>query len=132
VVVGRLGHPLAKATSLAELADAEWVTTSVTHRAEDELSPLFRKLGLPPPRMVVQGYSALTFFFVVGYSDLLMMLPVQWVRSPPFQGLLQQIPVKESLEAPPICIVRRAALPLTPAGEHLCDLMRRAAAHRDR
>lgn len=129
IVVGRPGHPLAGATSLAELAGAEWVTTSVTHRAEDELSPLFTRLGLPPPRMVVRGHSALTFFFMVAYSDLLMMLPVQWEHSAPFSGLLQRIHVREELKAPPICIVRRSALPLTPAGEYFCDLVRRAAAH---
>ena len=110
VVLARKGHPLAKARSLAELGEAEWITTSVTHRAEDELSPLFASRGLPAPRIVVQAYSALTFFFTVAYSDLLMMLPVQWEQSAPFAGLLTRIDVGERLQAPPISIVRRAAV----------------------
>ncbi|NML43890.1 LysR family transcriptional regulator [Ramlibacter sp. G-1-2-2] len=130
VVLARKGHPLAGARSLAELVDAEWVTTSVTHRAEDELTPVFASRGLAPPRIVVQAHSALTFFFIVAYSDLLMMLPVQWEHSAPFAGLLQRIDVGEKLQAPPITVVRRASLPLTPAGEYFCDMIRRAAAHR--
>jgi hypothetical protein len=33
--------------------------------------------------------------------------------------------------APPICIVQRTGLPLTPAADYFCDMMRRAALHRD-
>ncbi|WP_241027078.1 LysR substrate-binding domain-containing protein [Variovorax sp. RKNM96] len=130
VVLARRGHPLAGARSLAELTGAEWITTSVTHRAEDELTPLFYSRGLPAPRIVVQAHSALTFFFTVAYSDMLMMLPLQWEHSEPFAGLLTRIDVGETLQAPPIAIVRRAALPLTPAGEYFCDMIRRAAIHR--
>ena len=131
VVLARKGHPLTGAKSLAELVDAEWVTTSVTHRAEDEIVPIFTQRGLPAPKIVVQGHSALTFFFMIAYSDLLMMLPIQWERTPPFAGLLTRIDVGERLLAPPISIVRRSALPLTPAGEYFCDMIRRAALHRE-
>lgn len=129
VVLCRKGHPLARARSLSELVDAEWVTTSVTPRAEDELSPIFKQHGLPAPRLVVQGYSALTFFFTVAHSDLLTMLPQQWAQVPLFREFLQKIDVQELLPAPPICIVRRTGLPLTPAAEYFCDMVRRAALH---
>ncbi len=131
IILGRKGHPLAGAKSLAELTGAEWVTSSITHKAEDELVPLFERHGLPPPRLVVQGHSALTFFFTVVSSDLLMMLPIQWVQVPPFRDYLQRIHVQEQLAGPPICIVQRTGLPLTPAAEYFCDMMRRAALHRD-
>ena len=125
VIVGRKGHPLAGARSLGELADAEWITTSITHKAEDELGPLFAQHGLPPPRLVMQAHSALTFITSLLYSDLLMMLPVQWTESPLLRDAIQRIPVREILEAPPICLVRRAGLPLTPAAEYLADMVRR-------
>lgn len=131
VILGRKGHPLAHARSLRELAGAEWVTTSVTHRAEDEISPIFKAYDLPAPRLLVRGQSALTFFFTVAHSDLLTMLPVQWTQVPLFRGFVQKIDVAESLAAPPICIVRRTGLPLTPAAEYFCDMMRRAALHMD-
>ncbi|WP_213958748.1 MULTISPECIES: LysR substrate-binding domain-containing protein [unclassified Variovorax] len=125
-IFGRIGHPLSDAMSLAELVGTEWVTTSATYRAEDELCPVFLRHGLPLPRLVVRGHSAFTFFFSIVQSDMLAMLPVQWARAPLFSDSLQRIEVKEELSALPICIVRRVALPLTPVGEYFCTLMRGA------
>lgn len=125
VIVGRKGHPLAGATSLAELADAEWITSSITHKAEEELGPLFASHGLPPPRLVMQAHSALTFLIAISGSDLLMMLPVQWTQWPLLRDAVQRIPVREELPAPAICIVQRAGLMLTPAADWFADMLRR-------
>lgn len=129
IILGRKGHPLANARSLRELAGAEWITTSITHKAEEELGPLFAEHGLPPPRLVMRAQSSLTFLVSMSYSDLLMMLPVQWLQFPLWRDVLQQIHVTEALPAPPIGIVRRSGLPLTPAAEYFCDMIRRASAH---
>jgi len=131
VIVGRKGHPLAGARTLRELAHAEWATTSITADAEHELGPLFAQHGLPAPTLVLQAHSALTLLVSLLYSDLLTMLPVQWMHFPPTRDALHVIEVSEPLAAPPICIIQRSGLPLTPAAEYLCDLLRRAAAHRD-
>jgi DNA-binding transcriptional LysR family regulator len=127
VIVGRRGHPLRGARHLSELVDAEWITTSVTLRAADELAPLFADRGLPSPRLVMQASSALGFIAALTSSDLLMLLPVQWLDYPLTRDALMSIDVIEPLPAPPICVVHRAGLPLTPAGEYFCDLVRRAA-----
>jgi LysR family transcriptional regulator of abg operon len=129
VIVGRKGHPLAQASSLRELIDAEWITTSITHKAEEELGPLFALHGLPAPKLVVQAHSALTFLSALSSSDLLMMLPLQWTQSPLVRDAVQRIPVREPLPAPPVSLVRRAGLPLTPAAEFLSDMLRRGVAH---
>lgn len=131
LIVGRKGHPLAQARSLRDLVDAEWITTSITHIAEEELGPLFAQQGLPAPKLVMQAHSTLTFLVALVYSDLLMMLPVQWTQSPLLRDAVQPIHVHEMLPAPPICLVRRNGLPLTPAAEHFCDMMRRAVLHMD-
>jgi len=128
VIVCRKGHPLAKARSLRQLVDAEWVTASITYRAEEELGPLFAQHGLPTPRLVMQARSSLTFIATLPNSDLLMILPVQWLSSPLIRDSIEVIALKEPLPTPPICIVRRAGLPLTPAAEYFCDMIRRAAA----
>ena len=128
VIIGRKGHPLARARTLRELVDAEWITTSITRKAEDELGPLFAQNGLPAPKLVMQSHTALSFIIAITNSDLLMMLPVQWITSPLTRDALQTIAVAESLPAPPMCVVRRAGLPLTPAAEYFCDVIRRAAA----
>lgn len=131
VVLCRKGHPLAGVTSLAGLEGAEWVTTSIAHQAEDELSPIFERHGLLPPKLVIQAHSALTFFYTIAHSDLLTMLPMQWSQALPFRQTLQHIDVAEHLYAPPICIVQRTGFPLTPAAEYFCDMARRASLHRD-
>lgn len=129
LIVGRKGHPLAQAESLRDLVDAEWITTSITYLAEEELGPLFAQNGLPAPRLVMKAQSTLTFLVALVYSDLLMMLPVQWTQSLLLRDLLQPIRVHELLPAPPVCLVRRNGLPLTPAAEYFCDMMRRAVMH---
>jgi len=125
----RRGHRLAGATSLAELAEAEWISTSVTTNDDAELVPLFFSYGLPRPRIGMHAPSALTMALATANSDLLMMLPEQWLDAPITRNLLACIDVRERLPAPPICIVRRARLPLTPAAEYLADMLRRSAAY---
>ena len=129
VILGRKGHPLAHATSLRELIDAQWLSTSVFIKSDEEIAPLFAEHHLQPPRMVVQAHSALTMLVAIAYSDILGMLPVQWTEFALTRDALQRIHVIEVLPAPPICIVRRTGLPLTPAGEYFCDMMRRASGH---
>ncbi len=127
IVLGRRGHPLAGATTLAELAGAEWATTSITVRASEEFGELFRVHGLSPPRLVMQSQSALTLIVTLAHTDFLAMVPVQWLDFPPIAGVLQAIPVKEVLPAPSIVFVHRAGLPLTPAATCLADMLRKVA-----
>lgn len=129
VIVARKNHRLRRAKTLSDLIDAEWITTSTTVKAENELGPLFRRHQLPAPKIAVQTHSGLSMITVVAFSDLLAMLPIQWISSPWASSMLQQVNIGERIEAPPICIVRRSNLPLTPAAEYLCDLLRRASIH---
>jgi DNA-binding transcriptional LysR family regulator len=126
VVMGRTGHPLARAKSLAELVDAEWV--SAGDKAEQELAAVFRRHGLTPPRHSAVGDSALSLIVLIAYTDMLAILPRQWTGFPPVGSVLQKIDVKESIPAPSVALIRRADMPLTPAAEYLSDLLRRAGA----
>jgi LysR family transcriptional regulator, regulator of abg operon len=125
VIVGRIGHPLRNARSVRDLVDAEWATTSITLNALEELGEIFEQRRLPPPHLALQSQSALTLAVVLANSDLLAMVPEQWTEFPPFAGYLSIIRVKETFRAPPIVAIRRRELPLTPAAEHLLDLLRR-------
>lgn len=129
IVVGRRNHPLAHARSLAELADAKWVTTSVTVSSDAELGPVFARFKLPAPLVVVKVQTGLSLILVAANSDFLAMLPRQWMNFIKSTKLLHHFDVREELVSPSICVVRRARLPLTPVAEHLCDLFRRAATH---
>ena len=124
-VIGRRGHPLAAATSLAGLADAEWATTSITPHAEEEFGALFRAHGLSSPRLVLQSQSLLTLLVTLANTDLLAMVPVQWLAFTPIANILQAIPVKEVLPAPAIVLIQRTGLPSTPAATYFVDLLRK-------
>jgi DNA-binding transcriptional LysR family regulator len=128
-VLCRANHPLAKATSLKALVNAEWITTSITPKAENEIGDLFRRHRLPEPTLALQSQSALTLLTCLASSDLLAMAPSQWIDSPFANRILTTIQVKEELSAPPIIIVTRSAVPLAPAAGFLLDLMKRAAGH---
>lgn len=124
-MICRVGHPLAAATSLAGLCDAGWATTSITIEAGDEIGALFTQHGLPPPKLALRSQSALTLITCLLHSDILAMVPVQWTEFSLTRDLLTTIAVKEELAAPPIVMIKRADLPLTPAATHLLDLLRR-------
>ena len=123
VILGRIGHPLSKARSLRQLKDAEWVTTSITSRAEEELGEVFRRHKLPAPKLALRSQSALTLISSLAYSDLLAMVPVQWVYFEITNRVLAPIAVKEIFPAPPIVAVRRNDLPLTPAAGFFLELL---------
>ena len=127
IVLARKGHPLGKAQSLVDLIGADWVTTSITDRPEAEFGAIFARHHLPPPRLALRAESALTWITAVGFSDLLAISPRQWADSPMLSHLIERVPVKETLAGPPIVMIRRSAVPPTPAAEHLCDLLRRVA-----
>ncbi len=125
MVLGRRGHPLSGATSLVQLAEAEWATTSITLQADQEMGELFRRHGLGAPRLALQSQSALTLIVSLACTDLLAMVPVQWMEFVPMANVLQPIHVREVLPAADIVLIRRAALPLTPAATFLTDMLRR-------
>jgi LysR family transcriptional regulator of abg operon len=128
-VLCRARHPLANATSLRDLSAAEWITTSITPKAENEIGDIFKRHGLPEPRLILQSQSALTLITCLANSDLLAMAPAQWMDSPFAKNILTMIRVKEDLAAPPIIAVTRSDLPLAPAASFLLDIMKRAASH---
>lgn len=124
-VLCRNGHPLASATSLAQLGKAEWATTSITADAGDEVGVVFKRYGLPSPNTVLRSQSALTLMTCLLHSDLLAMVPVQWTEADLTRGLLRAVPVAEELSALPMVAITRSDLPLTPAATHLLDLLKR-------
>jgi DNA-binding transcriptional LysR family regulator len=124
-IVGRKNHPLAKATSIHDLADAEWATTSLNYNAADDLNQLFAGYGMPAPRIMLQAQSTMSVMAALAYTDLLAILPVQWNEFPLTRNALEVIHIQEKLVAPDIVCIRRADLPLTPAAEYFSDLLRR-------
>ena len=125
VVVGRCNHPLQGARRLSDLADAEWMTTSITRDATDELRQVFTEAGVKMPRLIYQTQSALSALVTLIHTDALAMMPVQRVEAPLVKGWLERIPLEEEFVAPPIMMVQRTGLGMTPAGEYFVHLVQK-------
>ncbi len=129
VIIARKGHPLAKATTLAELTGARWIRPTLSaHIVEGDFEEMFARAGLPPPEIVINARSALVSMFAIADSDLLTVLPRQWLDVPFLKDLIEPLDLP-AMPGAPITIVRRQDAPLTPSAEYMCDMLRRAAIH---
>lgn len=124
-IAARRGHHLIGATTVEELAGAQWIRPAVAERnTEGDFDIAFGELGLPHPPIVLHSRSALITLLTVASTDLLTVLPQQWLDYPVTANLIEALALPP-LRAAPICIVRRHDMPLTPLAERMCDQMRR-------
>ena len=93
----------------------------------DELTAIFAAHRLPPPNLVCQCQSALSIMTILVNSDILAMVPIQWVSSPVLRGWLDAIDLEETFAAPPIMLIHRAGIGLTPAAEYFTHLVTQAS-----
>jgi len=113
VVVGRRGHPLARARSLGELVDAAWLT----FEPSDLLRRAFSSAGLAMPRPVIQCESYIGFLRLLESTDMLGVVP----RSTrPLSGdPLRIFELSETLPKLTVGMFTRADSPLTPTAAAL-------------
>ncbi|MGK2911799.1 MAG: LysR substrate-binding domain-containing protein [Sphingobium sp.] len=130
MVVAREGHPLADATTLRDLQGARWIRPSFSDQHDEaDFESMFERASLPPPHIAMQSRSTLLTLLGLKNSDLLTILPIQWLEFGLAGERIQQIKLSEPLQAAPVCIVRRGDLPLTPLAERLCDMIRKTGAN---
>ena len=127
VVIARKGHPLATAKSLEDLRDTRWVRPTFSDRRDEaDFDAMFERAGLPLPEVALHSRSMMLTLVTIANSDLLTIVPVQWLESSftseQIDGLLPDV----RLQAAPVCMVRRGDLPLTPLAQSLCDMTRKA------
>ncbi|MEY2927517.1 MAG: hypothetical protein RL367_1994 [Pseudomonadota bacterium] len=128
-IVARRGHPLAHTNSLADLAEARWLRPATGDRStEGDFEVALAEFGLSSPRIVVHSRSALITMLTIAHTDLLTVVPQQWLDFPLTAPLVEALDLPE-FRAAPICIIRRHDMPLTPLAERMCDEMRRAGTH---
>lgn len=127
VVIGRRGHPMRHARSLRELVHCEWLAGCSMQNGDDDITALFLSHGLPAPRIAMQAHAALTYLLGIANTDLLMMVPTYWARFPMWRETIEVIEVGEALRSRQICLVHNPAMPLTPAADYFCDMLRRVA-----
>jgi LysR family transcriptional regulator of abg operon len=126
VIIARRNHPLAKARSLRELADAEWVRTGPVGYSP-ALPQAFEAAGLPPPRYRVDCQSFLALPEFVAHSDLLAVVPWQIAAREAAAGRVVSLRVRDPLPEREITLFRRADVPLTPIARECAEILREAA-----
>lgn len=125
VVVGRKGHPLAQARSLAELGDAQWLVYRPP-RSHGVLKDAMRAEGLPFPSHYVQCESFAMTIALLRASDLLGLLVPQVLAGVEGAGL-QEITLGRPLPEISVGMYRRADTPTSTAVTDFWTHLLRAA-----
>jgi DNA-binding transcriptional LysR family regulator len=113
VVVVRKGHPLRHARALADLAGADWLSTSTLDLPGGPVERLFASAGLTPPRLAVQCESQSTMVALLSRTDMLGIVQRRTLVAAPGCELLQEVPVAETMPSVTAGIYTRADTPLT-------------------
>jgi len=127
VIVCRRGHPKAAATSLEALVDCTWVATRSPNLTGDapanRLISLFDNHRLPPPKIIATVEGLFETLHLVGETDCLSLEPSVVTRHPLFAHALTSIPVRERATQQNVCLLQRAAIPVTPAAQELATMI---------
>lgn len=120
----RRGNLLARARSLRELVDAEWVRAGTPAGPARVVDEAFVAAGLPPPRYRVQCETVLALSELAASGDFVAIVPQQVLAPERGGGRLLRINVKEHIEPISIAILTRAQAPLTPLARDFIRLLR--------
>ncbi|MDN7499491.1 LysR substrate-binding domain-containing protein [Burkholderia gladioli] len=126
-IATRRGHPLAGATSLAQLVEAEWLLNPSPESSSQMLCDCFSANRLPVPERIVECPSFGVAQTLMAGTDLVAALPVQLLDAPLARERFVELAVRETIPALSIQVVRRRDTPLTPAAAMLIDCLRDAA-----
>jgi LysR family transcriptional regulator, regulator of abg operon len=126
VPVVRLGHPLARAGSLAQLAKQRWVYTSM-NTDTGYASLLFEQHGLAAPPVGAVVNSTLGLLTLLAASDFVGLLPRQIAQHPLARQHVVAVPIQEpGLQLNVGAIVRRDTA-LATSVRQLINHLHRAA-----
>lgn len=122
----RKGHSLQHATSIRELADAEWINTRPPGKVgipSNRLVDLFHAAGIPSPKIVVTAESLFDTLHLVSKTDYLFLAPGIAIREGAYREMLNEIPIREAIPEANVCLVERAAAPLAPLARTFASML---------
>lgn len=114
-VIGRAGHPCARATSLRELAHLEWILMGAPGEPGGTVTRFHVEQGLQVPRIAATCESLTQVAALIGGSDWLAMVPSVLVAQGFLGAHVAPIMLKEQAPRFENCVVHRVDSPLTPA-----------------
>ncbi|SAK78832.1 LysR family transcriptional regulator [Caballeronia hypogeia] len=126
-VLVRRGHPLVGSDKLADLQHAEWVSTrqrgsEVESKPGNKLSALFESARLAPPRIAATTEAVFDTLHCIAASDYLGLEPASLADHPFFRDHVSIVRIAERAARTPVCLLRRAGVPLTPAAQELATM----------
>jgi LysR family transcriptional regulator of abg operon len=125
--VARKGHPLEKARSLAELAEANWISLLPLDAPGGPFDRAFSPAGLSVPQQVIQCESYNTAIGLIAKTDMLGFLSRQLLSESILGDFLQEIPVVESMPSFIVGMFTRADTPLTEIAGAMAKALTAAA-----
>lgn len=128
VVVVAKGNPLARARSLAELADARWVFTG-PNAEHGYARHLFEQHGLTPPPAGALVNSTLSLLSLICGGDFVGLMPQPIAQHPLAAPYMVTVPVREGALSAPLVAMSRPQNALSPAVRHFVAHLARAAHH---
>ena len=100
----RVGHPLAKATSLKDIEAAGWAVTGRAGTAGNMIEEAHRVRGLPAPRILVQCADYTALLHLVAHSDLLCVVPHPMLLHEPERHAVCMLQILEGLPQYEVCM----------------------------
>jgi len=125
-VAARAGHPLRKATRLADLAQAQWIVGASTNSRRATVEEMCTEHGLPMPRILVHTDSVTQVQACIATSDLIGLLPRQLFAGWPALKIVA-LPITDTIRPVRMGLITRAGTKLTPMAEHFAGLLRQRA-----
>jgi LysR family transcriptional regulator, regulator of abg operon len=105
IIYARVGHPLAKASTLSQIARADWVVTGVAGTPGNLIEEAFRVRRWTPPRIAVQCANYTMLLRLVADTDLLGVVSNSaLVRDFGHLGI-QPLAIREGLPRYDVCLV---------------------------
>lgn len=130
VLTVRKGNPHVGATTLAELAHADWLLGGpANHGPGAAVIDMFEQNGYPAPKVMVQSSSLSVMQVLLLESDAICALPRQLVESEPLRQHVVALQVREVMPSYTVSMFHQADWPFSPAVALLATLVRREARH---
>lgn len=119
IVVSRRGHPLSRAKSIVQLADACWLSFEPRTVIERVLA----SLGLAGTREVIQCESLNVMVALLAETDMLAVTSRRLLSMPQAGAALQEIGTAERMPPMTTGLFVRADAPLTPAAAVMAKVL---------
>lgn len=121
--VVRPNHPQANASSLRELAQADWLSMAAPGIPGDIIRQSFLAAGLPAPVPVVHCGSHSVALDLIAASDMVGLLPPALLRSHVAAGRLVELRLTKPLVALNVGLYTRAGSPASPAAKAAAQII---------